>query len=92
MLDLYTLYNGKKSFSELPDEEKAKDYLYTRDSRGNPYSPAWYTINLKATVQLSDILAVSGGLENITDQRYKPYSSGVAGPGRNFVVSLRAGF
>ena len=40
-------------------------------------------------VQVSDDLAVSAGLENITDVRYRPYSSGLAGAGRNFIVSAR---
>jgi hemoglobin/transferrin/lactoferrin receptor protein len=32
------------------------------------------------------------GLENITDQRYRPYSSGISGAGRNAVVALAARF
>jgi hemoglobin/transferrin/lactoferrin receptor protein len=29
------------------------------------------------------------GVENITDQRYRPYSSGISAAGRNFIGSLR---
>ena len=35
---------------------------------------------------------VTAGLENITDQRYRPYSSGLVAPGRNFIVGVRAKF
>jgi hemoglobin/transferrin/lactoferrin receptor protein len=42
--------------------------------------------------KFTEQLSVSGGIENMTDQRYRPYSSGLAGAGRNFVLSLRANF
>ena len=32
------------------------------------------------------------GIENILDHHYKPFSSGMSAPGRNFIVSLRASF
>ena len=32
------------------------------------------------------------GVENILDHHYKPFSSGMSAPGRNFIVSLRASF
>lgn len=91
-MDLYAEYNGEIGYNDLAEEEKGKDYLYAEDDNGNPYSPNWYTLNLKTTYQLTDLLLISAGVENITDQRYRPYSSGIAGPGRNFILSLRAGF
>lgn len=91
-MDLYVVYNGEVSYDNLAEEERGKTYLYAVDENGNPYSPSWYTLNLKMSYQLSDLLLISGGIENITDQRYRPYSSGIAAPGRNFIISLRAGF
>ncbi|RJP60668.1 MAG: TonB-dependent receptor [Ignavibacteriales bacterium] len=91
-MDLYAVYNGEVSYDNLAEEERGKTYLYTEDENGNPYSPSWYTLNLKMSYQFSDLLFISGGIENITDQRYRPYSSGLAAPGRNFILSLRAGF
>lgn len=91
-MDLYAVYNGEVSYDNLAEEERGKNYLYAEDENGNPYSPSWYTLNLKMSYQLSDLLLISGGIENITDQRYRPYSSGIAAPGRNFIISLRAGF
>ena len=87
--DLYGIYNDEVSFSELAAGEQSKNEIYAIDENGDPYSPAWYTLNFKAMVQVSDDLAVSAGLENITDVRYRPYSSGLAGAGRNFIVSAR---
>lgn len=85
-------YNGEIAYDNLNIGEQGKPYLYASDESGNPYSPAWYTLNFKALYQLNEQLAISGGVENITDQRYRPYSSGIAGAGRNVVVSLRANF
>jgi hemoglobin/transferrin/lactoferrin receptor protein len=91
-IDFYATYNGEVSFENLPPEEQGKDYMYAKDDNGNPYSPAWYTLNFKVMYQITDILSVSGGVENLTDVRYRPYSSGITAPGRNFILSLRASF
>jgi len=91
-MQIYAVYSGKKTFEELPVEEQGKTELYAIDSDGNPWSPSWYTLNFKAMYQLTDNFSLSSGLENITDQRYRPYSSGIAAPGRNFIISVRAAF
>jgi hemoglobin/transferrin/lactoferrin receptor protein len=91
-LDFYAVYNGEVSFENLPPEEQSKDYIYAIDKNGNPFSPGWYTLNFKGMYQLTDQLSINAGIENITSQRYRPYSSGITGSGRNFVVALRAGF
>lgn len=91
-LDLYAMYNSEVSFADMAPEEQGKDYIYAVDEDGNPYSPAWYTLNFKASYQITDFLAVTAGVENLTDVRYRPYSSGLVAAGRNFILSLRANF
>lgn len=88
----YSFYSGEKSFEEMPIDEIGKDYMYAIDADGNPYSPAWYTLNFKAMYKITNNFTVSAGLENITDQRYRPYSSGIVAPGRNLVFSMKAKF
>ncbi|MBN2664143.1 MAG: TonB-dependent receptor [Bacteroidales bacterium] len=88
----YSLYSGEKSFEEMPAEEIGKDYMYAIDAEGNPYSPAWFTLNFKTMYKINQNFTVSAGLENITDQRYRPYSSGIVAPGRNLVFSMKAKF
>ncbi|QXP64403.1 TonB-dependent receptor [Polaribacter sp. HaHaR_3_91] len=87
---LYADYSGSVAYEDLPDSEKAKDYMYAIDANGNPYSPSYITLNLKTSYRFTDNLLISTGLENITDKRYRPYSSGIVSPGRNFVISLKA--
>jgi hemoglobin/transferrin/lactoferrin receptor protein len=91
-LQLYALYSGERKFADMPEEEKSKPEIYAVDADGNPWSPGWYTLNFKAMYQFADHLTVSAGMENLTDQRYRPYSSGIVAAGRNFVLSLKATF
>ena len=92
MLEVNAQYQGERSFDELPVSEQGKDEIYAKDENGKNYAPAWYTLNLKASYQITEAISLSSGLENITDQRYRPYSSGISGAGRNFIISLKAGF
>lgn len=91
-MNLYVQYSGEISYESLALEERSKTYLYATDSDGNPYSPAWYTINYKLLYQLHDMIQLSAGLENITNQRYRSYSSGISAAGTNFIFSLNFRF
>ncbi|HZK08064.1 MAG TPA: TonB-dependent receptor [Bacteroidales bacterium] len=90
--DLYAVFNGETSYDDMAPSEQKKDYMYAIDNDGNPYSPSWYTLNFKMLYQLTDYLMLTAGVENITDQRYRPYSSGIVAPGVNFIGSLRLTF
>ena len=86
--ELYFDFNGNRWRSEIPSTEiDDKPYLYTDDG-----SPGWYTINLKSSYQASGFLSINGGIENILDTHYRPFSSGISAPGRNFIISLRGSF
>ncbi|TGV00695.1 TonB-dependent receptor plug domain-containing protein [Flavivirga rizhaonensis] len=88
-LDMFANYNSELSFNQLAPSEVEKDYIYALDTNGNPYSPSWYTFNFRAQCKISNSATVTASLENITDQRYKTYSSGIAAAGRNLIVSLK---
>jgi hemoglobin/transferrin/lactoferrin receptor protein len=91
-MQFYAMYSGEVSYENLNAEEQQKPVIYAKDENGNPYSPGWYTLNFKAMYQITEHLSVTAGLENITDQRYRPYSSGLVAPGRNFILAVTAGF
>jgi hemoglobin/transferrin/lactoferrin receptor protein len=80
------------AFTDLAVEERGKPELYAKDADGNNWSPSWYTLNFKAMYQVNEHVLLSGGVENITDQRYRPYSSGITAAGLNFILSLKAMF
>lgn len=87
--DLFVRYNGAKTSDQMAPSELNKTYLYTSDENGDLYSPAWYTLNFNLAYQIKPFLQVNLGVENIMDVRYRPYSSGIAAPGRNFMVTIR---
>ncbi len=53
-------------------------------------TPGWFTVNFRwgVTVGQSFILQIS--LQNVLDQNYREHGSGMNGPGRNLVLSLKA--
>jgi hemoglobin/transferrin/lactoferrin receptor protein len=88
--ELYAVYNGSIPYSRLAPSERDKAHIYAIDENGDPYSPSWWTLNFKASYKLLEELTLDVGLENIFSERYRPYSSGIVAPGRNFIVALRA--
>lgn len=88
-VDFYSDFNGAVSNADLAPSEQEKTYIYAWDDSGLPYSPSWWTLNLKAEYSISNKIMVSGGIENILDVRYRPYSSGISAPGINFIGAVR---
>ena len=91
-IDLFSEYNAEISNKKLAASERSKAYMYATDDNGNPFSPAWYTINLNSNYKINKSFTIKAGIENILDYRYRPYSSGIVAPGRNFIFSLKLSF
>jgi hemoglobin/transferrin/lactoferrin receptor protein len=87
-LEINAMYSGGFSYEQLAIEERGKPFLYARDAEGRPYSPSWYTLNFRSNYQLDAHWRFDFGVENLSDQRYRSYSSGIAGPGRNWIVGV----
>ena len=87
-LDAYANYNGQFTYEDLAPEEQNKAYLYALDKNGNPYSPSWYTLNFGAQYKVTKAFQINTTLENITNQRYRTYSSGIAAAGINFIAAV----
>lgn len=91
-LDAFLMFNGQFDFEDLAPSQQSRPFLYAQDKEGNPYSPRWYTLNLRSNYKLNDTLTAVAIVENITDQRYRTYSSGIAAAGRNLILSLQYAF
>lgn len=91
-LQLSSAYNAKVSFEHLAPSERSKAYLYATDEDGNPYSPKWWTLDFKGSYAFNEKLLLTFGVENIMNYRFRPYSSGITAPGRNFIVAFRYTF
>ena len=90
--DLFLNYNGEIANNDLATSEQNKSYIYASDSNGMPYSPSWYTLNLRSQYNLTNAFKISLSLENITNQLYRSYSSGIAAPGTNLILGVSYSF
>lgn len=85
--NIYVLFNGRKHINDyyIDGEDNAQYATPTG-------MPAWYTLNSKGTVEISRLLSLDAGIENILDKNYRYFSSGFSAPGRNFIIALRSKF
>jgi hemoglobin/transferrin/lactoferrin receptor protein len=85
--EIYFLYAGWKKIEDMvttgeDKEDEATEYGF----------PGWYTINFNSSYTINNYLLFQFAVENLTNNFYKPFASGVPGPGINFVATLRVEF
>ncbi|MDC3407244.1 TonB-dependent receptor [Bacteroidia bacterium] len=88
-MSIYSIYNQRFNNSQFSNSEKNKTQFYLRDKFGLAYSPAWYTLNFKFGYYLTTKTKLNFGIENLTDKRYRPYSSRLTAPGRNIILAMQ---
>ncbi|MBC7440573.1 MAG: TonB-dependent receptor, partial [Flavobacterium sp.] len=86
-VDLYMLYNGKKSLSRY--SPSGEDNLQYAPANG---MPAWETYNFKTSFSVLKELTIFTGLENILDTQYRTFASGINAGGRNFYLGGKYNF
>ena len=92
ILNAFVNYNGALNFEDLSPEVSDSPELFAVDADGNPFSPRWYTLNLSSQFRLNDQWNFTANLDNITDQRYRTYASGISAAGRNLILSAKYSF
>lgn len=85
--EFYVMYNGWKRLDDY--NRVGEDNLVYASSQG---MPAWYTLNLRTGWQINKFAQVQLAMENILDQNYRVFGSGIGAAGRNLVVTLRGRF
>ncbi|NCF41880.1 MAG: TonB-dependent receptor, partial [Bacteroidetes bacterium] len=85
-LDGYLNYNSGLSRSDISSE--LSPHLFALDSNGNPCVPSWLTFNFRTQYEFNDTISFVGGIENISNEGYRPYASGISGPGTNLIFSI----
>lgn len=85
--EFYVRYNAWKELRDYsPSGEDNLQYA-------TPFGmPAWITLNAKTSFKLNKSIALNAGLENILDNHYRVFASGISAPGRNFYIALRGKF
>lgn len=91
-LDLYGTYNAEMPYANLSLSDRGDDVPFAKDANSLPFVPGWFTLNFKAAFYINKYFSINGGIENITDQLYRPFASGISAPGRNFIFALRCKF
>ena len=85
--EFFVMYNGWK---------RLKDYnMFGEDNFANATengTPAWTTLNVRATYNFTKSVQLQAALENIGDVNYRVFASGISGAGRNLVVTVRGSF
>ncbi|MFH1161175.1 MAG: TonB-dependent receptor, partial [bacterium] len=82
--DFYIMYNAWKRIQDYSPYGEDNQAYATPEGM-----PAWYTLNLKLSYQVNKYMNVEAGVENILDQNYRKFASGISSPSRNFIVALR---
>ena len=93
-------FNAKKEISDFNITEGIDNHELTpivaknaMDERIKYYgTPSWITMGLNANYTLSNSVSVQARLDNLLDQHFIEFASGVASPGRNLSLSFRANF
>lgn len=83
----FVVFHDWKPYASLAPSEQSKTHIYTANG-----TPAWYTLNLRASWQVKHFLRLQVAAENLLDRHYRPFSSGISAPGRNLSASLRLNF
>ena len=87
-IESYALFNGAKSL-DLFGDATTDNLAEALEGIG---SPAWWTLNLETTYDISEALHLQAGVQNILDVHYKAFASGISAPGRGVYVAVNANF
>jgi hemoglobin/transferrin/lactoferrin receptor protein len=85
--ECFVQFNGAKKLADY--NPNGEDNLPQATPNG---MPSWYTLNLRSAYQINRHLRLQAAMENILDQNYRVFASGISAPGRNFILSLRSNF
>ncbi|AOM80038.1 TonB-dependent receptor plug domain-containing protein [Pedobacter steynii] len=83
--DVYILYNGWKHLGDY--NPYGEDNLQYTTELG---MPSWYTFNVSTTWSITKNIKAQVALENLFDQNYRVFASGINGAGRNLMIKLKA--
>jgi hemoglobin/transferrin/lactoferrin receptor protein len=85
-VEAFSLFSGWKRIADYNPEGEDNAQYATPDGM-----PGWSTANLRGSVRLSRVFTAQLAVENLLDRNYRTFASGISAPGRNLMVTLRAG-
>lgn len=87
LAEAFVLFNGEKAIKNY--------FLGGEDNEQYATSlgmPSWYTLNLRCSYSVCDYFILRLGVDNVMDQNYRTFSSGIQAPGRNLIVAAHVKF
>ena len=88
-IDGFVCFNEWVPDTRLAPSEVTKRELYAKNSLGQPFTPAWWTFHVHVHKTFQKKWHMHLNIDNLFDKRYRPYGSGISGPGRNVSIALR---
>ena len=85
-LDGFINYSAGLTYKDISHE--LSNHLFAIDANGNPYAPAWMTFNIRAQYQFTENISFVSALENISNEGYRPFASGISGPGTHLIFAI----
>lgn len=85
--ELFCIYNGAKKLADY--NLGGEDNLQYATPNG---MPSWYTLNLRYSYQVTKYFQAQVNLDNLTDNAYRVFASGINGGGRSVSLTLRGNF
>lgn len=87
-IDIFSRYNAVKPLKEYgpgntDNLDEALSYTGT---------PAWATLNASIGYNVIKKMTINLGFNNILNQHYKQFASGISAPGFNFIIKLKYNF
>lgn len=83
----FILFNGWKRLQDYSLDGEDNLQYATPDGM-----PGWMTLNMRFQIQVSETIQLQGSVENIADRNYRVFASGLSGPGRSWMITVRTRF
>lgn len=84
---IWGIYTAWKYIEDMNSSGVDNDDLGTEDGY-----PSWWTLNTSVQYKFNEKIKLQLGIENILDQHYRTFASGISAPGRNVIISLKTNF
>ena len=85
--ELFTNFSAWKNLEDF--SASGEDNLVYATPKG---MPSWWTLNVRASYEVTKGLNLQAGIENIMDINYRVFASGIHGAGRNIYGAVRYNF
>ena len=83
---------GVDNLNETPIEEVISHENPVEEQIIYAGLPAWSTLSLSLSYNFSENSSLQFSVNNILDQHYKTFGSGISAPGRNFITTFRLNY